>query len=323
MHYVLKLLFILSIQLPVIASMAATAETDQQRIVREVYATLNGANYQFAAPDEGGHPTSLPTVVFEKKINPTTKAPSFYSRDGVPPADAIRRLREPGEGEVYFIECSIAASICKNALFINAFESEENFNLFSQNASELWKAMRPTEPAHQFLSNILLGNRMYRDEEFANDLLSGSVRIDTFDESTLLTGDILSISNDSLYYDRHPYGKFGAENVIFYGLNESREPLFCGFKGIFEDGKPHTLNEIQIAMLDDFLAEPTEFENRYHHFHPLSTDKSNAIMSRIKLIARLGSARLAGNICAPKIRVTLATKNIELIKSKLAEMHLS
>lgn len=321
MHFLLKLLFILSIQFPVAASMAAD-ETDQQRIVRDVYETLNGPHYQFASP-EGDNPTSLPTGVFKKRIDPQTKAPSFYSCDGVPPAYAIRRLREPGEDEVYYIECSIAASICKYALFINAFKSEENFNCFSRNASELWKAMRPSESAYQFLSNIVLGNRADRDEKFANDLLSVSVHIDRFDPSTLQTGDILSISNNELYYDRHPYGKCGAENVVFYGFNESREPLFYGFKGIFEDGQPHTLNEIQIAMLDDFLAEPTECERRYHCRHPLSSDKSAEIMKLVKVTTGVGSARAARNICTPKMRVTLRTKDIEYIKIKMREVGFS
>ncbi len=257
MHFLLKLLFILSIQFPVAASMAAD-ETDQQRIVRDVYAILNGAHYQYGAPDEGGPPTSLPADIFEKKINPETRAPSFYSCDGVPPEEAIRRLREPGEDEAYYIECNIAASICKYALFINAFESEGNFNCFSQNASKLWKAMRPTQPAYQFLPNIRLGNKADQEKEFASGLLSASLPIKTFDPSTLLAGDILSISNDKLYYDRHPYGKCGAENVVFYGFNESREPLFYGFKGIFQDGQPHTLNEVQIAMLNDFLRHLTK-----------------------------------------------------------------
>ncbi len=46
-------------------------------------------------------------------------------------------------------------------------------------------------------------------------------------------------------------------------------------------------------------------------------------MKRVGLITNLGSARLAPNICAPKMRVTLATTNIEGIKGKMREMGLS
>ena len=46
-------------------------------------------------------------------------------------------------------------------------------------------------------------------------------------------------------------------------------------------------------------------------------------MKRVGLITNLGSARVARNICAPKIRVTLKTKDIEYIKGKMREMRLS
>ncbi|MES2608044.1 MAG: hypothetical protein V4544_04885 [Pseudomonadota bacterium] len=316
-RYILRLLIILSIQFSAVTAIASDQETDTQRTVREVYSVLNGSHYEFSAPDEGGHPTSLPENIFEKRINEKNNAPSFYSRNTVLPADAIEQLITPKSGETHYIECNIAASICQNALFMHALGGEDYFNHFSLNASATWKTMCPSEPSYKFLSNIVLSNKADENENFANDLLIAPLPLKggKLDLTKLSTGDILSLENDSLYYHRHPYGRCGAENVVFYGFNEDRKPLFFGFKGIFEDGKPHTLNEIQIAMLEDFLKEPNEFENNYHAYYPLSSDVSDRIEKQITVIKEIGNNNLASEIYQPEIGITLATENIERIKT--------
>ncbi len=174
----------------------------------------------------------------------------------------------------------------------------------------------------EFLSNIVLSNKADENENFANDLLIAPLPLKggKLDLTKLSTGDILSLENDSLYYHRHPYGRCGAENVVFYGFNEDRKPLFFGFKGIFEDGKPHTLNEIQIAMLEDFLKEPNEFENNYHAYYPLSSDVSDRIEKQITVIKEIGNNNLASEIYQPEIGITLATENIERIKIRINRM---
>ena len=312
MHYILKLLIILFIQFSAVTAMESDQETDIQRITRELYSVFNSNHYTFLHPsEEGGAPSSLPQEIFQPK---EAGGPSFYSRVGILPADAIERLRNPKNGEINNIDCLIATSICKYALCIHTLGGDEQFNRFSQNVSVIKEALDCKYSSREFIQEVVLGNRAEEDKKLSIDLLFKVSLIDTLDPQKLSPGDIISIGNDSLYYDRHPYGKFGAENVIFYGLNESREPLFYGFKGIFEDGQPHTLKEIQIAMLEDFLKEPAVSELYYRFFSPLSAAKNSDIAKRISSILKLGVAFVASNICKPRRHGTILTEKIERIK---------